>query len=213
MSKKISIQGLSLLLVLLVMACKSTQAQSLTAGVDALRHKLITTAVFSTPIAESEKFSFTAIGRYDSSWKGEQLSNMLIGVAGYKISASFSSSAGAYYSYPNGVRPLLSIGYAKVWKHFSLSLLPHIVIQDNPSYLTFFKLQYQRKLTEEADWFICFHPYMVNSISDHYYTSVRYRLGVDRKKLQGGLALDNDYYGNEFSHTLYAGLFMQFTIF
>ena len=213
MLKLLRIIGRTMLLLAGLYWVNACKAQTLSASVACMESKWTLTGSFMTTLDKKEKISLATVARYDAPYADGESRNMIIGNMGYAFSPSFVALLGTLYSPPSSFSPIIALQYIWSKENLSILLFPNLILGENPSLLSFIMAEYSKPLNTKLNWFIRAQPFVVNGFHDHYFSSIRMKTGLIKRKLQGGLAIDNDFFGNHWTHELHLGIFVQYQIF
>jgi hypothetical protein len=130
----------------------------------------------------------------------------------YEVVKNFRIVGGAFYGMP-GFNTTAGLQYNYVGKNVFLLFAPRVNITDVPSYDIITILQIERDLTEKTKFYTRLKLLNVFDAGGHIKSYQWFRLGLERKGTQFGLAANFDEYGPHPKVQYNLGLFIRREIF
>ncbi len=144
-------------------------------------------------------FSFLTVTSFESDYE-EQKNNLDFitkSQVSYEIYKGFGAALGLSVNNSSGLTPIAGLQYVFANRHFLFVVSPTLALNSNKNLQGFALIEYKPAITQKMNLYTRFQGfYNQNTKQGHHDRSyMQFRLGIEIKDTQFGLAANEDYYG------------------
>jgi hypothetical protein len=172
---------------------------------------ILETWYFNT-IDEGKRFSIFNLNEAKYSFETEASSLLSYGLVGYDWVKGFGPVVGWRIN-PYAAAALAGIQYGYYREHFLAYATLNTELKIDPNFEFYTLLQYRPQLTEKLKAFSQLQISKNFNSDNHTFSLYRLRLGLDLKKFQTGLGLEQTFAGADWGHSIAPGLFFRMELY
>lgn len=131
----------------------------------------------------------------------------------YRVNSIVSAMGGMMYTTVGKIKPSVAVQFAKRFKSSVWVLVPRMDIADRGAFELFGLFEYKPSITESTKLYTRIQFMSSYGPFDHNRSYQQFRLGIEKKRVQLGLAFQTDEYGPRPVVLKNAGLFVRAEIF
>ncbi len=186
-------------------------AQSVTTELTAMDNDWSLQGAYNTMFGKDNKFSFFCMGRVNSGYSTDEgLMALSISSFGYTLNISMKTTAGAFYSSYSGFKPTAGVQFFYVKNGLQLLFSPTLSFKKELGLMNITSIQYVKGIAYKLEGVFKMQSFAIFNIKEHQYTTFRLRVGIQKNKLQCGLASNLNFSERSFDFDGNYGLFVQY---
>lgn len=167
------------------------------------------------PLTQDYKLSLFSLNEAGYNYNKKQTEYMTYNIISYDLYKGLAPTIGTRFIKQEFIDKAILLGgfgYTYAKEKFFMTMVFTSEFQNNPDYEFFITSQYRPKLSNKLTGYIEFESSINFNSQSHLFSFQKFRFGIDFKKIQSGISLDNYQYGKNWEYEFKPGVFIQLTL-